>query len=110
MTIPEALTVLELALPQIRAASPAEAQAALQAWKDGPLKAAWRAKAKASHPDRGGTDEAVRRVLAARDVLDGLHIGVPRPSPPPTFVVVVEMGYASTAGRPTTTTTTWRWG
>lgn len=42
-----------------------QAQERLRAWKDGPLKRAYRRAAMDAHPDRGGTNERMQAVNAA---------------------------------------------
>lgn len=74
-SITQAITLLGVALPKLRAEAAAED---LQAWKDGPLKEAWRAAAKANHPDRAAPAEreaATQRfatLSAAHDRLQAL--------------------------------------
>ena len=79
LTVAEALAVLGLERPSIKAASDADAEERLAAWKAGPLRRAWAAAAKVAHPDRGGSDADMARVNAARDCLDALKVQLQRP-------------------------------
>lgn len=110
MELRAALALLKLDAPEIRAATREEAQAQLDAWRAETLKPAYRAAAKAAHPDHGGTEQRMRDVLAAKEALDGLHIVPmgPRPRPMPTMVIVVSTG-SGTGGASTTVSFTSPW-
>lgn len=78
-TLTQAITLLAVELPKLRAAT---AQEDLKAWKEGPLREAWRAAAKAHHPDRAkpaDREAATKRfaeLSAAHDKLQALDVRV----------------------------------
>ena len=56
-----ACTLLGVTFPKAPGVARAEQERVLQAWKDGPLKKAWRDKARKCHPDLGKSDEFEKR-------------------------------------------------
>lgn len=77
MTAREALALLRLDLPTIRASSDDDCDRQLRAWKDGPLKTAHRAAARRAQ----GSQSALVDVHAARDVLELLGARTRAPTP-----------------------------
>jgi len=113
VTLEQALQLLGLQLPALDGcATRDDAEAALDAWKAGPLRQAYRARAKAWHPDLGTPDEVPARTQRMK-LLNAAHDGAkaltvqPR-RPPRPVVVVVRYGWHGT----TTASTTgdgWPW-
>lgn len=110
MSVVDALAMLGLREDSLRSVANApdpQRDAALEAWKDGALREAHRARALALHPDRTGRDTTAEmaRVNAARDVLRDLRV-IRRP--PPRQVVVYRAwggGVASGSSNASTTST-----
>lgn len=85
--------VLEVKLPDLKAASVSDTEKlsnTLTEWKEGPLHAAWKAKAKALHPDRqpdpakkADAETAFKEVGEAYDFLKTLKVKVRQAAPPP---------------------------
>ena len=69
MTSKEALVVIGVTGPELDDVKSIEdANRAIETWKDGPLKAAYRARCKARHPDLGPASEKdLREAEAAED-------------------------------------------
>lgn len=105
MTVAEALALLSLDVPQVTADSMADACTALDRWKAETMLPAYRAAARASHPDRGGSDAAFVRVREARTVLEQIKVGRPRPQP----TVIVIVAECTWGGATTTTVSGYRW-
>lgn len=110
MTPAQAGRLLRVNPPDLRGCrTMIQAAERLQAWKDGPLQAAWRREARLAHPDRpGGSDEQMKRVNKAREVLRELEVTRAAPARPAMRVVV--QGYyngAATTCATTTSATGW---
>jgi hypothetical protein len=68
---------LERSWQQLRslpAASPEEARRHLAAWKDGALKPAYRELAKVHHPDHGGSEEKMKELSEAFNLLNSITL------------------------------------
>lgn len=118
MTPPEAGRLLGVSPPDLsRCRSLAEAEDAVQAWKDTVVKAAWRREVTKHHPDRATSDAdreartiATAKLNAAREVLNEVR-AVRQVSRPALQVVIVSfggrVGFGSTPAA--TTTAGWPW-
>ncbi len=72
---------------------------ALAEWKAGPLRNAYRAKAKELHPDRNPSPTATAEFQELEEVHRALQGLQPRrPAPQPVFYSVIDMGSATTTG------------
>ena len=99
LTPQRACQLLAVHLPPLDGCATVQAaQERLQAWKDGPLRTAYRAAAKACHPDLGPADELAARtermglVSRAHTMLrDELNVRVHQPRP--VVRVVVRQGF-----------------
>jgi hypothetical protein len=111
MTGDEALAVLGCPPPPSLQGcrSRQEAEDRLQAWKDGPVRTAYKARAKECHPDRGGDEDAMKRLNAAKALCDDLHVQARRPPQPQPVVVVVRTGWHSTGATTSATGAGWPW-
>lgn len=79
----EAARKLGVPLPTL-SQDPILAPKELEAWQEGPLKAAWRTAARQHHPDRGGDTKVFQDLSTCYDMLRDLEIKVePDPPPPP---------------------------
>lgn len=73
----QALSVLGISLPEIRASSLSEAEAQVSAWKQDVLKPAWRALASRTHPDHGGNRGEFQAAQEAYRYLDQEIVAMP---------------------------------
>ena len=82
MTAAHAATLLGIEVPRITGKSQVDVEAQLAAWKEGPLKKAWRVKALQCHPDTSILDEGAearfRAVVEAYAFLRQLRVRLRR--------------------------------